>query len=74
MQLPEKPSKVSVPRYVKVAIDAVRQSGHCNMLDVSCVTLTMIDVGLSEAAQWVREHKGEYAKGVFMGIRAEEEE
>lgn len=59
---------VRVPRVVLDGIDAVRESGLTNMLNRPLVAELAATLGYAEAAEWIREHGGEYANGVFHGF------
>ncbi len=62
--------KVKVPRDVLQGLEAVRISGATNMLDRPMVAHLAQEMGFEEAARWVREHRGGYARGVFNGFEA----
>lgn len=65
--------KVKVTAGVLQGLEAVRISGATNMLDRPAVALLAEEMGFAEAALWVREHRGEYARGVFNGFEAASE-
>ena len=63
---------VKIPREVYEGLEAVRQSGLTSMLDMVTVAALAERFGYEEAANWVRSHKRQYAKGVFCGFEPEE--
>ncbi len=60
---------VPIPADVFVGLDAVRQSGLTNMLDYPRVIEIAELWGYAETADWLRDHRREYARGVFHGFR-----
>jgi hypothetical protein len=62
---------VRVPAKVLSAIEAVRDSGATNMLDRNRVIEIARAFGCDEAADWIEEHRSEYAEGIFRGFVAE---
>ncbi len=59
---------VRVPRTVYDALTFVRNLGTVNMLDTSGVIEELVRVNRPSAARWVRNHRSEYARGVFHGF------
>jgi len=66
--------KIQVPKDVLNGLEAVRRSGLTNMLDRPVVARLAVEMGFENAAQWVEEHRKEYAEGIFRGFKAEEDE
>ena len=64
---------IPITKAVFEGLEAVRLSGVTNMLDRPRVTEILDQMGLDEAAEWVRNHKSEYSHGVFQGFQAVEE-
>jgi hypothetical protein len=63
---------IAIPQAVYDGILAVRDSGATNMLDRPRVIQILDQMGLDEAAEWVRNHKSEYSHGIFQGFAIEE--
>lgn len=63
---------VPVSAAVYEGLDAVRQSGYTNMFDRPRVIELAEMMGYDEAAAWVRDHRGEYARLLFAGVIVEE--
>jgi hypothetical protein len=61
-----------VPRSVYVGLKAVQQSGLTNMLDRPRVEELALEFGHPDAAAWVEEDFGRYARAVFVGIRPDD--
>jgi len=61
---------IQVSQKVYEGLEAVRQSGRTNMLDVPVVIYWAEVLGYQETANWIRQHRNEYAKGVFEGFEA----
>jgi hypothetical protein len=59
---------VPVPREVFEGLEAVRLSGLTNMLDRPRVAEIAEELGFADAALWVREDRGRYARAVFHGV------
>ena len=62
--------RVPVPQDVYDGLEAVRLGGQTNMLDQPRVAELADELGFHEAADWVREDRGRYARAVFQGIEA----
>ncbi|MDP9353962.1 MAG: DUF5049 domain-containing protein [Chloroflexota bacterium] len=62
---------VAVPPSVLAGLEAVRRSGLTNMLDKPAVARVAAGLGHPEAADWMKSHPCEYAKGVFRGFKLE---
>lgn len=65
---------VPVPRDVLEGIETVRVSGVTNMLDYTRVAEVAQEMGFDETAAWVTANRELYARGVFRGFMASEEE
>jgi len=63
---------VSIPAAVFEGLEAVRQSGLSNMLDRPRVIELAEMMGYDETAEWVRDHRSEYARLIFAGVIVEE--
>ena len=63
---------VSVPTAVYEGLEAVRQSGVRNMFDRPRVIELAEMMGYDEAANWVRDHRSEYARLLFAGVIVEQ--
>jgi adenine deaminase len=63
---------VSIPAAVYEGLEAVRQSGYTNMLDRPRVIELAEMMGYDETAEWVRDHRSEYARLIFAGVAVEE--
>ncbi len=53
-------------------LEAVQESEETNMLDYQAVQDIATRMGYPETALWVREHRHEYAEGMFRGFVAAE--
>lgn len=62
---------VVVPRGIYEGILAVRDSGATNMLARDEVARIAEEMDHPKAAEWVRTHKRDYARGVFTGFAPE---
>lgn len=67
----KKTAAVEVPPKVLEGIMSVRDSGAINMLDRDGVADLCDDWGCPEAADWIREHRSEYARLIFEGPEEE---
>ena len=65
---------IKIPKPVFDGITAVRDSGLTNMLDRPEVVRLLNANKNFEAAQWVNDHRSEYANGIFAGFAEEENE
>ena len=65
---------ISVSQAVLDGITAVRDSGKTNMLSRDVVAQLCAEMGHDEAAEWISDHKREYAEGVFQGFEVGEEQ
>ena len=63
---------VSIPAAVYEGLEAVRLSGGTNMLDRPRVIEIAEMMGYDEAAEWVRDHRSEYARLLFAGVIVEQ--
>jgi adenine deaminase len=63
---------VSIPAAVYEGLEAVRQSGYTNMLDRPRVIELAEMMGYDETAEWVRDHRSEYAALLFAGVKVME--
>ena len=63
---------VPVPAAVYEGLEAVRQSGDTNMFDRPRVIELAEMMGYDETAEWVRDHRSEYARLLFAGVFVEE--
>ena len=65
--------KIKIPAAVLTGIEAVRQSGATNMLDIPMVQQLARKMGFQEAADWLTDpaNKQTYAQGFFPGFEAE---
>lgn len=59
---------IQVSQKVYAGLEAVRESGRTNMLDVPVVIYWAEVLGYPETSQWIREHRSEYSHGVFDGF------
>ncbi len=66
-------NKVRIPAIVWEGLETVRQCGATNMLDRPRVIELAEMMGFEETAEWVREHRREYAVGLFGGFVTDEE-
>jgi hypothetical protein len=60
---------IPITKAVFEGLEAVRLSGATNMLDRPRVIQILDQMGLDDAAEWVRNHKSEYSHGVFQGFQ-----
>ena len=69
------PTPVAVPRAVYEGIDAARNSGLFNMLDLPAIAGLTRQLGFDEAADWLndRGNRKTYAEGIFRGFVPEGE-
>ena len=78
MTLPRHHSRENDPVIVSQAVldglEMVRKSGIVNMLDRPAVVMILHAAGCYEAADWCEHHKSDYARGIFAGFAAQEEE
>ena len=63
---------VPVPAAVYEGLEAVRQSGYTNMFDRPRVIELAEMMGYDETAEWVRDHRSEYARLLFAGVIVDE--
>ena len=72
---PTGPTPVVVPRAVYEGIDAARNSGLFNMLDLPAIAGLTRQLGFIEAADWLndRGNRKTYAEGIFRGFEPEGE-
>jgi len=61
---------IQITKEVFAGLEAVRRSGATNMFDRPRVIELLDEMGFDEAADWVRNHKAEYANGIFQGFEA----
>lgn len=59
---------VMVAREVLDGLEAVRRSGLVNILGRHDVAAIAEGMGFDTAAQWVRENRALYARGIFQGF------
>lgn len=64
---------VKVDRNTFNTISAIRSSGVTNMFDTSVVINLARALGDSKTADWIRDNKNEYAKGIFNGFEVVKE-
>ena len=66
--------KQPVPVHAAVyeGLEAVRKSGYTNMFDRPRVIELAEMMGYDEAAEWVRDHRSEYARLLFAGVIVEQ--
>jgi len=64
-------AKIRIPKKVLEAVECVRQGGSSNMLDRPAIMKLAEWFDFPETAQWIDEHRKEYAEGIFMGFEAE---
>ena len=57
------------PRLMEV-LEAIRQSGKTNMLDIPAVVQLALESGENEVANWVNTHHRDYAEIIFHGRSA----
>jgi hypothetical protein len=71
---PTGPNPVAVPRAVYEGIDAARNSGMFNMLDLPAIAGLTRQLGFDEAADWLsdRRNRKTYAEGIFRGFKPQE--
>jgi hypothetical protein len=62
---------VCVPVDVLEGLEAVRQSGRTNMLEVSAVQLIAYQLGYHGTVLWIEDNEERYAVGIFHGFEAE---
>lgn len=65
---------IVIPAAVYEGLEAVRLSGVTNMCDRPRVIELAEMMGYDETATWLREHRDQYATGVFHGFRVVDEE
>lgn len=63
---------VPVPAAVYEGLEAVRLSGGTNMFDRPRVIELAEMMGYDETAEWVRDHRSEYARLLFAGVIVEQ--
>jgi len=62
---------VPVTAAVYEGLEAVRQSGYTNMFDRPRVIELAEMMGYDETAEWVCDHRSEYAHLLFAGVTVE---
>jgi len=55
------------PTNLMKTLEAIRQSGKTNMLDVPMVVTLALEMNEAEVANWVNTHHGEYGEIIFHG-------
>jgi post-segregation antitoxin (ccd killing protein) len=63
-----KQAKVPIPANVLEGVEAVRQSGKTNMLDVSRVIELAFEMEHYATVLWLHENRRQYSKGLFQGF------
>ena len=63
-----KQAKVPIPANVLEGVEAVRQSGKTNMLDVSRVIELAFEMEHYATVLWVHENRRQYMEGLFRGF------
>lgn len=61
---------IQITKKVFTGLEAVRRSGATNMFDRPRVIELLEEMGFDQSADWVRNHKTEYANGIFQGFEA----
>lgn len=61
---------IQITKIVFTGLEAVRRSGATNMFDRPRVIELLEEMGFDKSADWVRNHKTEYANGIFQGFEA----
>lgn len=61
---------IQIAKEVFTGLEAVRRSGATNMFDRPRVIELLEEMGFDESADWVRNHRSEYANGIFQGFEA----
>lgn len=61
-------SLIKVPSEVAVGLQAVRDSGTTNLVDVPVVCLQAVALGYPEAADWIEKNASAYLEGIFRGF------
>lgn len=64
---------IVVPAAVWEGLEVVRLSGGTNMLDRPRVIEIAEMIGYDETVEWLRNHKYQYAEGIFAGFVVDEE-
>lgn len=59
---------VLVPRRIMDALQAVRESGLTNMIDLPAVGWVGDQLGYPELGEWIAAHKRDYSRGIFRGF------
>ncbi|MBW4081300.1 DUF5049 domain-containing protein [Paenibacillus sp. S150] len=62
---------VKVPEKVLQELEMIRTSGAINMLDTFAVIRCADQLGMQNAAAWVRNNRTLYWDGIFAGFEAE---
>lgn len=60
------PQRKEICKIIKV-LNEVRESSECNMFDLPCVKMMLLMMGEDEVAEWITEHRKEYAQLIFTG-------
>ena len=63
---------VPVPAAVYEGLEAIRQSGATNMFDRPRVIELAEMMGYDQTAEWVRDHRSDYARLLFNGVIVEQ--
>lgn len=70
--MPQPP--ISVPRPVYLGLEAIRLSGLINMFNCLGVIKLADHMGFQETAEWIRDHRQDFAQLLIHGVVIEKEE
>lgn len=64
---------MKAPRAVVEAIEDIRQSARCNMLDRNCVQVEADRIGAYATVIWIEDVGRGYGRAIMEGLEAEED-
>jgi len=64
---------VRVTDNILEAIERVRATGRCNMVDWRCVHAVLVELGEETAADWLESNVSSYLKGLSQGFEVEKD-
>jgi len=64
----EERGPVRIPHDVFRGLDTVRRRGPTDQMDITEVQLWLNEMGYHTAAEWLRDHREEYLRGLVHGF------
>jgi HD-GYP domain-containing protein (c-di-GMP phosphodiesterase class II) len=65
-------SLISIPQEIADALEAIRESGECNMFDRQCVQAVASSMNEYATVVWLEDNKREYGRVIIDGFAIEE--